>query len=217
MSKEVKILLGIAVAVIIGGVLLAIFANPQPQEPGAPVDKDSLIRENSHMTGSRDAKVTIVEFGDFQCPACKSVEPEIKAILDEYKDNPNFNFVFRNFPLDTIHPNAHVSAEAAEAAGAQGKYWEMNHMLYEKQNEWSASLTPIDLFAGYAGELGLDVDKFKQAVQQRLYADIINADYKDGEALGVNSTPTFFINGQKQSKVLNRTELKEIIEAGLAK
>lgn len=217
MSKEVKILLGIAGVVIIGGVLLAIFANPQPKEPGAPVGKDSLIRENSHMTGSRDAKVTIVEFGDYQCPACKAVQPEIEAVLAEYKDNPNVNFVFRNFPLDTIHPNAHVSAEAAEAAGAQGKYWEMNHMLYEKQAEWSASLTPIDIFAGYAAELGLNVDQFKSAVQQRLYADIINTDYKDGEAIGVNSTPTFFVNGQKQDKVLNRAELKALIDAELAK
>ncbi len=217
MSKEAKILIGIALAVIVGGVLLAIYANPQPQEPGAPVDSNTLIRETSHMTSKKDAKVTIVEFGDFQCPACAAAHPEIKAALEQYKDNPEVNFVFRNFPLDTIHPNAHISAEAAEAAGAQGKYWEMHNMLYEKQSEWSASTTALDIFVGYAKEIGLNVDQFKLAVEQRLYADVINTDYKDGEAVEVNSTPTFFINGTKQNKVLQRDELKALIDAELAK
>ncbi len=217
MTKEVKILLGIAILVIIGGVLLAIFANPQPEQPGQTVDSNSLIRESSHMTGKKDSKVTVVEFGDFQCPACGAAHPEVKAVLEQYKDNPNVNFVFRNFPLDTIHPNAHISAEAAEAAGAQGKYWEMHDMLYEKQNEWSASLTPLDFFAQYATQLGLNVDEFKTAIQQRRFADVINTDYKDGETAGVNSTPTFFINGTKQNKVLQRDELKSLIEAELAK
>jgi len=217
MSKEAKILIGIAVAVIIGGVLLAIYANPQPQEPGAPVDNNTLIRETSHMTGKKDAKVTIVEFGDFQCPACGVAHPEVKAALEQFKDNPEVNFVFRNFPLDTIHPNAHISAEAAEAAGAQGKYWEMHDMLYEKQAEWSASTSALDIFVGYAKEIGLNVDQFKLAVEQRLYSDVINTDYKDGEAAQVNSTPTFFVNGTKQNKVLQRDELKALIEAELAK
>ncbi len=217
MSKEAKILIGIAVAVIIGGVLLAIYANPQPQEPGAPVDNNTLIRETSHMTSKKDAKVTIVEFGDFQCPACATAHPEVKAALEQFKDNPEVNFVFRNFPLDTIHPNAHISAEAAEASGAQGKYWEMHNMLYEKQSEWAASTAPIDIFVRYAQEIGLNVDQFKLAVEQRLYADVINTDYKDGEAVQVNSTPTFFVNGTKQNKVLQRDELKALIDAELAK
>ena len=217
MTKEAKVLIGIAVLVIIGGVLLAIFANPQPEQPGAPVDSQALVRENSHMTGKKDAKVTVVEFGDFQCPACAAAFPEMKAVMDQFKDNPEVNFVFRNFPLDAIHPNAQVSAEAAEAAGKQGKFWEMSEILYARQSEWSQSQTAKDVFVKYAEELGLNVDEFKISVEQRLSSDIISTDAKDGGSVGVNSTPTFFINGVKQSKVLQRDELKALIDAELAK
>ncbi len=217
MSKEAKVLIAIAGVVLIGGVLLAIFANPQPIDPGAPVDPQSLVRDSSHMTGKADAKVTVVEFGDFQCPGCAAAHPGVKKIIADYKDNPNVNIVFRNFPLDTIHPNAHIAAEAAESAGNQGKYWEMHDMLYEKQNEWTGVLDPFDLFASYAQSLGLNVDQFKAEVTQRRYADIISTDLKDGQSAGVNSTPTFFINGVKEAKVLNAEDLKAKIEAELAK
>lgn len=217
MTTEVKILIGIAVLVIGGGVFLAIYANPRPEQPGQAVDGKSLVRETSHMTGKKDAKVQVVEFGDFQCPACGVAHPEVKAVIEMYKDNPNVNFVFRNFPLDTIHPNAHISAEAAEAAGAQGKYWEMHDLLYETQSEWSTSTTPMDLFTKYAEKIGLNVNDFKVSVEQRLHTDVISADTKDGEAAGVNSTPTFFINGEKQNKVLKRDEMKALIDAALAK
>ena len=217
MSKEAKVLIGIAIVVVIGGILLAIFANPQPSEPGAAVDAQSLVRESSHMTGKAGAKVTIVEFGDFQCPACAAAHPIVKQALESYKDNENVNFVFRNFPLDSIHPNAQISAEAAEAAGAQGKYWEMHNLLYEKQADWSTNAAPLETFVGYAQSLGLDVDKFRQSVSQRMATDIIKADYDDGQKIGVNSTPTFFINGVKEAKVLSLDELKAKIELELAK
>ncbi len=217
MTKEAKILIAIAIVVVIGGVLLAVFANPRPKDPGAPVDGKSLVRDSSHMTGKLGAKVTIVEFGDFQCPACGAAHPIIKQVLDAYKDNPDVNFVFRNFPLDQIHPNAHIAAEAAEAAGAQNKYWEMHDMLYEKQDEWSTNPDPVTVFADYATSLGLNVDTFKQAVSQRLYADIIKTDYADGQSVEVNSTPTFFINGVKEAKVLSFDEFKAKIDAELAK
>lgn len=197
MTKEAKILIGIGGVVIIGGLLLAVFANPQPIEPGKVVDNQALIRENSYMTKASTAKVNIVEFGDYQCPACGAAHPNLKKIIEDYKDNPDVNFVFRNFPLDTIHPNAHISSEAAEAAGAQGKYWEMHDLLYQRQSEWEASPSPVDIFARYAAEIGLDVEKFKSEVSSRKYAEVIRADQSDGEAAGVNSTPTIFINGEK--------------------
>lgn len=217
MSKEAKILIAIAIVVVIGGVLLAIYANPQPKEPGTAVDAQSLVRDTSHMTGKTDAKVTIVEFGDFQCPACGAAHPVVKQVIDAYKDNPQVNFVFRNFPLDSIHPNAHISAEAAEAAGAQGKYWEMHNMLYEQQANWSTNPSPLEVFAGYAQTIGINVDQFKQAVSQRMFADIINTDYSDGEKIGVNSTPTFFINGIKEERTPSLEEFKTKIDAELAK
>jgi protein-disulfide isomerase len=217
MTKEAKILIGIAVVVVIAGVLLAIFANPQPQAPGEVVNSQNLVRSNNYMTGKQDAKVTIVEFGDYQCPACAAAHPIVKSVLEGYKDNPNVNFVFRHFPLDSIHPNAHISSEAAEAAGSQGKFWEMHDLLYQRQNEWSTLPDPLPTFESYATNLGLDVGKFKSEVASRRYADVISADQQDGTSATVNSTPTFFINGVKYDKVLQSEELKRIIEEQLAK
>ncbi len=199
MSKEAKILIGIAGVVVIAGVLLAIFFNPQPKQPGEAVDSQNLVRSTSHMTGKTDAKVTIVEFGDFQCPACAAAEPNVEKLMSDYAGNDNVNFVWRNFPLDTIHPNAHIGAEAAEAAAEQGKFWEMYKVLYEKQNEWASLPDPISKFLEYAQQLNLDVNKFREAVSARKFTDVINSDYKDGESLGVNSTPTFYINGEKMN------------------
>lgn len=216
MTKEAKILIAIAVVVVIGGVLLAIFANPQPKDPGAPVDEQSLVRENSHMTGQLGAKVTIVEFGDFQCPACAAAHPVVKQIIETYKDNPEVNFVFRNFPLDSIHANANIAAQAAEAAGAQGKYWEMHDLLYERQADWSTNPDPSLVFADYATSIGINVDTFKQALSQRLYSDIVKTDFADGQSIGVNSTPTFFINGIKEARPLSFDEFKAKIDAALA-
>ncbi len=217
MSKEGKILIAVAGVVVVVGVLLAIFANPQPDQPGQSVDPQSLVRDSSHMTGKKDAKVTIVEFGDFQCPACGAAFPVVEQVLSSYKDNPEVNFVFRNFPLESIHPNARIGSEAAEAAGDQGKFWEMYRKLYEKQAEWSSQLAPLDTLVGYAGELGLDTGKFRTYITQHLATDIIDADIKDGENLTINSTPTFFINGEINRKILSLEEFKTKIDAGLAK
>ncbi len=216
MSKEAKILLGIAGAVILGGILLAVFANPQPKEPGAPVDTNSLIREHNYVLGNRDAKVTIVEFADYQCPACKSANPILKRIMEEYKDNPDVALVFKNFPLDSIHPNARIAAEAAEAAGEQGKYWEMNDLLFLNQEQWSANPGPIDLLVSYAQQIGVpNIEQFRESVQIRKYNEIISADLADGQSLGVNSTPTIFINGEKMDSYQYEI-LKTKIEAELA-
>ena len=219
MTKEAKILIAIAAVVVIGGILLAIFANPQKTEPGAAVDPQSLIRSHSHMTKQASAKVNLVEFGDFQCPGCAAASPRIKEIVEFYKDNPDVNFVFRNFPLDSIHPNAHIASEAAEAAGQQGKYWEMHHLLYEKQGEWGTNPNPLDLFVGYAEGLGLNGGEFRTAVGNRLFADVIKTDQEDGTAVGVNSTPTFFLNGVRVETpaVPTVAELKAKIDEALAK
>lgn len=215
MTKEAKILIGVAGIVLIGGVLLAIFANPQPKDPGAPLDTNSLIRENNHMTGSKDAKVNIVEFADYQCPACAAANPILKRIVEEYKDNSNVNLVFKNFPLDSIHPNARIAAEAAEAAGEQGKYWEMNTLIYTNQSQWSENPTPLDIFVGYAKEAGVaNIEQFRESVQIRKFDAVISADLADGQSLNVNSTPTIFINGEKMDSYQYET-LKTKIEEKL--
>ncbi len=216
MTKEAKVLGVIAAVVIVGGVLLAVFANPQPKEAGKSVDEKSLIRDNSYMTKQASAKVNVVEFGDFQCPACGAAQPILKKIIEEYKDNKDVNLVFRHFPLDSIHPNAHISSEAAEAAGAQGKFWEMYDKLYENQSIWTELPDPSDILAGFAQQLGLDVGKFKSEVSSRRYTDVIKADQEDGNKLGVNSTPTIYINGEKMDSY-QYDKLKSKIEEDLKK
>lgn len=219
MTKEAKILIIIAGLVIIGGVLLAIFYNPQPQEPGQAVDGQSLIRDTSRMTKSASAKVNIVEFGDFQCPGCAALYPRIKQVLEEYKDK-DVNFVFRNFPLEAIHPNAFAAAEAAETAGKLGKYWEMHELLYQRQNEWGTLSDPTDSFVNYAESLGLNGGEFKTLFTQHLFRDVIKADQKDGESVKVGSTPSVFINGVPMvtsSGVPTIEELKAKIDEALSK
>jgi protein-disulfide isomerase len=215
MTKEAKIIIGIAAVAIVGFIIFAM-AQPKPIEPTASIDDTLLIREGSHMTGSIDAKVQIVEFGDYECPACAAAHPGVKQLLAEYKDNPNVNFVFRNFPLP-MHKNAIASAKAAEAAAAQGKFWEMHNMLYEKQEEWAESGKAIDIFANYATTLGLDVETFKDGVRGNAYSAIIKADQDDGRELGVSGTPTFFINGMQVSpgNVPSYAELKAKVEEAL--
>ncbi len=176
-----------------------------------------LARSDSHMTGSSTAKVTMVEFGDYECPACGAAYPILKQVTDSYQNNPNFNFVFRNFPLPQ-HQYAKMSAEAAEAAGAQGKYWQMHDMLYAGQGDWDPTKTkdPLSIFAGYAQKIGLDVNKFKADVQANAYQDRINADLADVGKLGLDHTPTIYINGKEQTNV-SLAVMKATIDSLIAK
>lgn len=216
MQTEAKILIGIAAAVIIGGSAL-LWSSPSPIQPGKILDEQSLIRENSYRTGSDTAKVKIVEFGDFQCPACAKINPTIRTIKETYKDNPNVSIIFRHFPLTDIHANAFISSEAAEAAGAQGKFWEMFDALYTNQGQWEKSTDPLPIFTLYAQQLGLNIETFKDAIQNHVYEDIINTDIADGEKIGVNATPTFFINGEKQETIPTTEAFNNKIQELLAK
>lgn len=216
MTQEAKIIIGIGVvtlALIIGGVFL--FNKPdQTSSSTQPqiTDEKLLVGENSHKIASDSAKVTIVEFGDYQCPACAAAHPIVEQILKDYQGR--ITFVFRNFPLPT-HNNAKISAEAAEAAAAQGKFWEMYDKLYETQKNWAGTDKPLDLFVNYAQELGLDTNKFREDVDGNKYANRINKDQADGNTLGVNSTPTFFVNGEKLTGAPSYNALKNKIDSQL--
>ncbi len=181
-----------------------------------PVSRDQLIASHSYIKGNRDAKVSLVEFGDFQCPACAAAYPIVEQLLASYKDNPDVNFVFRHFPLPQ-HQFALLSAEAAEAAGAQGKYWEMYDLLYKNQNAWSGSSDPLSIFAEYANQLKLDVNLFKTEVQQSKYGKLISDDQQQGLALSINSTPTFFLNGTRMVGIQSLEDFKARVDAELAK
>lgn len=195
MTGELKTLIsvGIATLVIIFGGIFLLTKSSTPKSP-QKANEALLVREDSNKIATDGAKVTIVEFGDFQCPACASAHPVVKQLVGDNKGQ--VNFVFRNFPLTNIHANAIVSAMAVEAAGEQGKYWEMFGKVYETQDKWSESKTAIDIFVEYAKEMELDVDKFKKAIEENKFKDKIDRDFSDGQILGVNATPTFFVNGE---------------------
>lgn len=150
-----------------------------------------------HVFGSTEGKVVLVEYGDMQCSACASAHPQMKILSEEYKIQ--LGFVFRNFPITQAHPNARAAAGAVEAAGLQGKYWEMNNLMYETQTQWS-SLTGTERdakFLEYAKQVGVDEAKFtaditSEAIKQKLAFDKALA-----IKAGVDATPTFFLNGVK--------------------
>jgi len=205
MSTESKFFIGIGiftVIVVVAGVFF--FGRSKPQEnPNQKADETVLYSNTKNSTGDSNAPVKIVEFADMQCPACRSAQPILKSVLEKHQGQ--VYFVFRHYPLST-HKNGRAAAKTVEAAASQGKIWEMVDILYTKQPEWSEKSNPEDLFAGYAQELGLDVEKFKTDLDASY--DIIDRDYADGNKLGVSSTPTFFINGVKKPGVVQEAEFE---------
>jgi len=143
-----------------------------------------------HAIGPDDAPVTLVEYGDYECPYCGMAHPVVKAAQHELGNQ--LRFVFRNFPLAEAHPHARIAAQAAEAAGAQGRFWEMHDLLFENQN----ALEPQDL-VGYARSLGLDIPQFERDLEAGTYAKKVRDDFRSGVKSGVNGTPTFFVNGER--------------------
>ncbi len=155
----------------------------------------SQTKPSEHLYGEGKKNVRLVEYGDFQCPACGGYFPILKYVKDKYKTD--ITFQFRNFPLVQLHRNAMAAHRAAEAAAKQDKFWEMHDMLYQQQKDWEQSSKPDAIFEAYAMQLGLDIQKFKQAVASSEVNDIINADMNEGKRLGVEATPSFFLNGKK--------------------
>ncbi len=146
------------------------------------------VGPRDHIRGPRDADVTLVEYGDYECPFCGQAHGVIMELLDQIGDR--FRFVFRNFPLTTMHPHAELAAEAAEAAGAQRRFWEMHDTLHENQD----ALEPEDLLQ-YAADLDLDVDQFASDLSSHAFERRVREDFMSGVRSGVSGTPTFFING----------------------
>lgn len=149
------------------------------------------VNARDHIWGSETAPVTLVEFGDYECPFCGQAHYSVKA-LQKAAGADRLRFVFRNFPIAAAHPHALLAAEAAEAAGAQGVYWPMHDTLYENQD----ALEPADLFE-YARRLGLDLGAFEDDLRTHRFLEKIRADLRSGAISGVNGTPTFFINGYR--------------------
>ena len=209
-NNDSGIIITVAGAVLVLVLLALFFAFKS--EPKA--DSSLLIRDDSYRSTSDIKNVTMVEFADYQCPACGVAAPNIRKIVEEYRDK--VTYIYRHFPLPQ-HTNALVAAEAAEAAGVQGKYWGMHELLYLKQNEWSDSADATSIFVDYAKDLGLNVDQFKADVASQKYQSKIERDVVDGNSLGVNSTPTIYLNGVKYNGSFGYDSLKSAVDSAISK
>lgn len=166
-----------------------------------------------HVKGNPDASVTLVEYSDFQCPACAQFETHVSDILAEYGDQ--IRFEYKHFPLISIHPFAIPAARAAEAAGQQGKFWEMHDKLFQNQQIWSRSNNPVSYFNTYAEDIGLDIDLFKRHYKASDIKGKVEDAYREARDLGLSGTPSFFLNGE-QMQITSFEDFKAQIEAAVA-
>ncbi len=173
------------------------------------------VNDSDWSAGPKDAKVTLLEYSDFQCPACDFYYPLLKRLKQETAET--LRFVYRNYPLRTVHKNAQLAAQAAEAAGIQNKFWEMHDYLFEHQSAWSGIGNPVDMFTSYAKDLGLDSEKFKTDLTGDAVTQAVNEDVASGDALRVDSTPTFYLQGKKvENAPSNFDGLKKLIDDAAA-
>jgi protein-disulfide isomerase len=205
-TTEGKFIAGVVTLIV---VLFAYYFYAAKTESNTQVSEIN-ISDTDHVRGAMDGKVTLVEFGDFQCPACGAYEPLLRKV--ETDNAKILKVVFRNFPLTQIHQNALIGAKAAEAAGLQGKFWEMHDMLYANQTEWSTGLNARDFILTYATTIGLDTKKFQADLNDKAIEEKILAEYKEGVKLGVAGTPSFFLNGQKIQNPQSPEAFNELIK-----
>ena len=174
-----------------------------------PALTNPVSDERDHIQGPPDAPVTLVEYGDYECPYCGAAYPIIKEIQARMGDR--LRFVFRNFPITTSHPHSQQAAEAAEAASAQGKFWEMHDILYENQEH----LRQQDLLV-YGERLRLQVDRFTTDLAEHIHLERVREDFMSGVRSGVNGTPTFFINGRRHDGSYESETLLDALERALS-
>lgn len=212
--KQVIIAILVVVGIIGGAVLFG-------------KDKEVVGQLTNHVYGNEQSSVKLVEYGDFECPACSYYYSIVEEVKEKYKDQ--ISFQFRNFPLVQSHRNALAAHRAGEAASNQGKFWEMYNLIYSGQEAWNGpsqsdsvgvtTAQAISIFESYAQQLNLDLEKFKTDFASGETLAIINADTAEGKNLGVTGTPTFFLNGKKIEESTDITTLEafsKVIDDALA-
>lgn len=167
------------------------------------------VTAEDHTQGPESAEVTLVEYGDYECPYCGQAYPIVKRIQEHF--GKRLRLVFRNFPLSEMHPNAESAAEASEFAATQGRYWEMHDRLFENQQRLGTKL-----YSGLAGDLGLSPRALLRSLDSGEYEERVRADFRGGVRSGVNGTPTFFVNGRRHDGPFEFENLKSAIEGSIA-
>ena len=213
MSKFVIGIIGITVLILVIGVVLTNSSTVTTKIDPQTLQTEMVIQVSDWVKGPENAKATLIEYSDFQCPACASYFPLINQAVDEFKDG--LRVVYRHYPIREIHQNAQLSAQAAEAAGKQGKFWEMHDKLFDFQSAWSESGNAKEMIIGYAQDMDLNTDQFRTDLDSSEVADNVQSDYQSGLRLGISSTPTFFLNGTRIKNPGTYEELKSLIQSAI--
>ena len=212
MKKYLPFIIVIAVGLLTFGAGMMLYrAKLPPPAKNSPAPVAENKADAVHVRGEDNAPVTLEEFGDFECPPCGVVAGALKQLEKDF--GPRLRVIFREFPL-AMHLHARDAAHAAEAAGLQGKFWEMHDLLYQEQANWSKGADVRAMFKAYAGMLGLKIDRFTADMEKPEVKARVEAERKLGSSRGVESTPTIFINGTRlPSTSLNPDALRAAIEA----
>lgn len=189
-------------------------ARPTPNMANAPAGAPVGV----NMLGSQTAAVTVEEFADYQCGGCAAVHPVMKELASAYAGNRNFRFIYRHYPLAIpAHDKSYEASAATEAAGLQGKFWQMQDQLFRNQAAWTANPNYRQIWSEYASNLGMDVQRFQADIAGIQTKNRVDADIQRGRALGVSSTPTVFVNGKPVPfSELNIASLRRIVDAEIA-
>ncbi|KKW42839.1 MAG: DSBA oxidoreductase [Candidatus Magasanikbacteria bacterium GW2011_GWA2_56_11] len=180
----------------------------QGASPAAGLALAVPVTDEDWSKGNKDAPVTVVEYSDFQCPACQLYYKIVKQISEDMPDK--VRFVYRHYPLRQTHPNAEAASLASEAAGMQGKFWQLHDALFETQDSWARDTNPAIYFEDLASSLGLDVKKFKEDMKSPAAKNKVDRDYRSGA--GIEGTPTFFVNGRLVNSPRSYEEFKTLVE-----
>jgi len=212
--KNKIILWAIITVVIIGSIFGIVKLASKSQTTGSDnlAISISAVNDSENIKGDKEALATLIEYSDFQCPACGSYYPIVKKVTEDL--GAKVRFAYRHFPLPQ-HKNAKLAATVAEAAGKQSKFWEMHDLIFQNQSAWSEEKNAAILFAKYAQDLGLDLARFQTDIASDEIKAKIENDYQSGVKAGVNSTPSFFLNGKKMDNPRNYDEFKNAIEQTL--
>lgn len=204
---------GVIVLITLAFAGIIFFTNDKSAAPGKDGSGSKTLTQNT--IGKGTTGVTLLEYGDFECPYCGQYYPILKQVKAEFGDQ--IKFQFRHYPLTGPHPNAFAASRAAEAASLQGKFWEMHDLLYENQQQWSRAGDAVPVFYQYAKSLGLDEARFKKDFASSRVNDLVNADFAEGTRLGVTGTPTFYLDGKQVKIGQSLAEFQKVIKAAIAK
>lgn len=216
MNRRLIVLGSVIILAIILIILFITSVDTEKEKtPTTSIRQAEPISDSDWVKGKSGGKVTLIEYSDLQCPACAIYYPVVKQITEEF--GQEVLFAYRHFPLRTIHFNSQLASQAAEAAGKQGKFWQMHDLLFENQSEWAKVSDPHQLFLQYAKELDLDPDQFNKDLVSDAVKEEVEKDYQSGVEVGVNVTPTFFLNNIKLQNPASFEEFRGIIQKEVEK